>query len=80
MFRTSVIDMGSTWYVRLMILFRVTLDDGVGTGKTTVVVQILRRMLQHVSSEVKLLMTASTHNGPSDVNFFFIDVHLTILI
>jgi hypothetical protein len=39
-----------------------------GTGKTTVVVQILRRILQNISDESKVLMTASTHNGASAVH------------
>jgi regulator of nonsense transcripts 1 len=33
-----------------------------GTGKTTVVVRILRRLLS-LGEETKILMTASTHNG-----------------
>lgn len=34
-----------------------------GTGKTTVVVQILRRILQNPIGDLKILMSASTHNG-----------------
>lgn len=37
-----------------------------GTGKTTVVVQILRKLVQHSllsDSEERILITASTHNG-----------------
>jgi len=35
----------------------------VGTGKTTVVVQILRKLLRNSRDNLKILMTASTHNG-----------------
>jgi hypothetical protein len=41
-----------------------------GTGKTTVVVQILRRLLQSLdlsNDETKILMTASTHNAVDNV-------------
>lgn len=34
-----------------------------GTGKTTVVVQILRRLVKNLSEGSKILMTASTNNG-----------------
>ena len=36
-----------------------------GTGKTTVVVKILRKFFQTLGEEEKILMTASTHNGAS---------------
>ncbi|KAF7338901.1 Rna-directed rna polymerase [Mycena sanguinolenta] len=38
-----------------------------GTGKTTVVVHILKRLLQSLDSEAKILMTASTHNAVDNV-------------
>ena len=38
-------------------------DNEIGTGKTTVVVQILRLILQDPTSDLKILMSASTHNG-----------------
>lgn len=41
-------------------------EANVGTGKTTVVVQIIRRLLQQSPGETKVLMTASTHNGQRD--------------
>ena len=34
-----------------------------GTGKTTVVVKILRKFFETLDEEEKILMTASTHNG-----------------
>ena len=34
-----------------------------GTGKTTVVVKILRKLFKTIGVEDKILMTASTHNG-----------------
>lgn len=43
-----------------------------GTGKTTVVVQILRFLLVKFT-ECKILMTASTHNG----NTIHLDLYLT---
>ena len=36
-----------------------------GTGKTTVVVKILRKLFKTLDEEEKILMTASTHNGMS---------------
>lgn len=36
-----------------------------GTGKTTVVVKILRKFFKNLGEEEKILMTASTHNGTS---------------
>jgi len=36
-----------------------------GTGKTTVVVKILRKFFETLGEEEKILMTASTHNGTS---------------
>ena len=36
-----------------------------GTGKTTVVVEILRKFLETLDKKEKILMTASTHNGMS---------------
>ena len=36
-----------------------------GTGKTTVVVKILRKFFKTLDEEEKILMTASTHNGTS---------------
>ncbi|KAF9494277.1 RdRP-domain-containing protein [Pleurotus eryngii] len=36
-----------------------------GTGKTTVVIRILEKLLQNANNEAKILMTASTHNGKS---------------
>ena len=40
------------------------LTCAVGTGKTTVVVQILRKLIEEATEEgLKILMTASTHNG-----------------
>ncbi|KAK0477884.1 RNA-directed RNA polymerase [Armillaria novae-zelandiae] len=38
-----------------------------GTGKTTVVVQILRKILQSSQEPPKILMTASTHNAVDNV-------------
>ncbi|KAF5370335.1 hypothetical protein D9758_006999 [Tetrapyrgos nigripes] len=38
-----------------------------GTGKTTVVVQILRRMVEHMDKDTRILMTASTHNAVDNV-------------
>ena len=42
------------------------IEANTGTGKTTVVVQIIRRILQQSPGEIKVLMTASTHNGQGD--------------
>ena len=36
-----------------------------GTGKTTVVVKILRKFFKTLDEDEKILMTASTHNGTS---------------
>ncbi|KAJ7754189.1 RNA-directed RNA polymerase [Mycena maculata] len=38
-----------------------------GTGKTTVVVQMLKRLIRASSEETKILMTASTHNAVDNV-------------
>ncbi|KAJ8701086.1 hypothetical protein PTI98_004049 [Pleurotus ostreatus] len=38
-----------------------------GTGKTTVVIRILEKLLQNVNNEAKILMTASTHNAVDNV-------------
>jgi hypothetical protein len=38
-------------------------SDLSGTGKTTVVVKILRKLFKTLDEEEKILMTASTHNG-----------------
>ena len=35
----------------------------IGTGKTTVVVQILTRLIKNSTENSRILMTASTHNG-----------------
>lgn len=40
-----------------------TLSCPPGTGKTTVVVKILRKLFKTLDEEEKILMTASTHNG-----------------
>ncbi|KAJ7636650.1 RNA-directed RNA polymerase [Roridomyces roridus] len=40
-----------------------------GTGKTTVVVQMLKRLIQNNDDETKILMTASTHNGEPESIF-----------
>jgi hypothetical protein len=40
-----------------------------GTGKTTVVVYILQRILRTLSEDSKILMTASTHNGRRTFHF-----------
>jgi len=46
-----------------------------GTGKTTVVVQILRRILRNASETTKVLMTASTHNAVDNVLERFIEIN-----
>ncbi|KAF4607757.1 hypothetical protein EYR40_000092 [Pleurotus pulmonarius] len=38
-----------------------------GTGKTTVVIRILEKLLQNANNEAKILMTASTHNAVDNV-------------
>lgn len=38
-------------------------DHNAGTGKTTVVIRILEKLLHNANDEAKILMTASTHNG-----------------
>ncbi|KAF5390123.1 hypothetical protein D9757_003870 [Collybiopsis confluens] len=38
-----------------------------GTGKTTVVIQILKRFIQNLGEGTKILMTASTHNAVDNV-------------
>lgn len=43
--------------------FPPTFEYTIGTGKTTVVVQILKRLVQSLEEGGKILMTASTHNG-----------------
>jgi len=40
-----------------------TVSCHLGTGKTTVVVKILRKLFKTLDEEEKILMTASTHNG-----------------
>ena len=40
-------------------------NDPPGTGKTTVVVKILRKFFKALGEDEKILMTASTHNGAS---------------
>ncbi|KAF8631095.1 hypothetical protein AX17_005140 [Amanita inopinata Kibby_2008] len=47
-----------------------------GTGKTTVVIQILRRFLSIVTRS-KILMTASTHNAVDNVLERFIEINRT---
>lgn len=39
------------------------IQNVIGTGKTTVVVQILRHLVERLEEGGKILMTASTHNG-----------------
>jgi len=59
-------DMGPPWYVPLIsVPERIVKPQSLGTGKTTVVVQILRSILLTFNDGVrpKILMTASTHNG-----------------
>lgn len=47
-----------------------------GTGKTTVVIQILRHILTSVSGELpKILMTASTHNAVDNVLERFVELN-----
>jgi len=46
-----------------MCVNRLTVSRSSGTGKTTVVVKILRKLFKTLDKEEKILMTASTHNG-----------------
>ncbi|KAJ7166539.1 RNA-directed RNA polymerase [Mycena crocata] len=48
-----------------------------GTGKTTVVVQILKRLLRTSGEDTKILMTASTHNAVDNVLERFIVMNKT---
>ena len=45
-----------------------TVSCPLGTGKTTVVVKILRKLFKTLGEEEKILMTASTHNGTSPLH------------
>jgi len=58
-------DMGSTRYVLELNLKQLSLTvTCVGTGKTTVIVQVLLDIIKSYHPEPpKILMTASTHNG-----------------
>lgn len=56
--------MGSAWLVvQTSVALKTVSADISGTGKTTVVVQILRQLIQRVGDTRTILMTASTHNG-----------------
>lgn len=46
-----------------------------GTGKTTVVVQILSRILRDPTNELKILMSASTHNAVDNVLERFVEIN-----
>jgi len=60
----TFLDMGSTWYVLELNLKWLNLTiKCVGTGKTTVIVQVLLDIIKSYPEPPKILMTASTHNG-----------------
>ncbi|TFY59052.1 hypothetical protein EVG20_g7930 [Dentipellis fragilis] len=46
-----------------------------GTGKTTVVVQILKRLVKRLSEGASILMTASTHNAVDNVLERFVKIN-----
>ncbi|KAJ3824830.1 RNA dependent RNA polymerase-domain-containing protein [Lentinula raphanica] len=51
-----------------------------GTGKTTVVVQVLRDLIQNLAEGSKILMTASTHNAVDNVLERFVRLNDSINI